>query len=62
MAYLTTVVEDRAKSLVLEGIPISLDFLDVLPKELPGMPLDREIEFVVDLISEIVPIPRCLIV
>jgi hypothetical protein len=26
------------------------DFLDVFPEELPGMPLDTEVEFVIDLL------------
>jgi hypothetical protein len=26
------------------------DFLDVFPEESPGMPLDREVEFVIDLL------------
>jgi hypothetical protein len=28
------------------------DFSDVFPKELPGMPPDREVEFVIDLLPE----------
>jgi hypothetical protein len=26
------------------------DFPDVFPEELPGMPLDREVEYVIDLL------------
>jgi hypothetical protein len=32
------------------------EFLDVFPEELPGMPLDREIEFVIELVSGTAPI------
>jgi hypothetical protein len=31
------------------------DFLDVFPKELPGMPPDREVEFVIDLLPGTTP-------
>ena len=34
----------------LEDIPVVHDFPDVFPEELPGMPLDRCVEFIVDLI------------
>jgi hypothetical protein len=32
------------------------EFLDVFPEELPGMPLDREIEFVIELVPSTAPI------
>jgi hypothetical protein len=32
------------------------EFLDVLPEELPGMPPDREIEFVIELVPGTTPI------
>ncbi|KAK1662626.1 hypothetical protein QYE76_050785 [Lolium multiflorum] len=38
------------KEVKLEDIPIVNEFQDVFPKELPGMPPDREIEFTIDLI------------
>jgi hypothetical protein len=34
------------------------DFPDVFPEELPGMPLDREVEFVIDLLPESAPISK----
>jgi hypothetical protein len=33
----------------LEHLPVVKEFLDVLPKELPGMPPERELEFTIDL-------------
>jgi hypothetical protein len=30
-------------------VPVVNEFLDVFPEELLGMPLDRDIEFVIDL-------------
>jgi hypothetical protein len=35
--------------LPMEGMPVVQDYPDVFPKELPGMPPDRDIEFIIDL-------------
>jgi hypothetical protein len=42
----------------LEDIPVVNEFQDVFPQELPGMPLDREIEFTIDLILGTSPIAQ----
>jgi hypothetical protein len=34
---------------LLEEVPVVNEYLDVFPKELPGMPPDRDIEFIIDL-------------
>ena len=34
------------------------DFPDVFPEELPGMPPDREVEFVIDLLPGTAPISK----
>ncbi|KAK1629506.1 hypothetical protein QYE76_003821 [Lolium multiflorum] len=41
-----------------EDIPVVNEFQDVFPKELPGMPPDREIEFTIDLIPGTAPIAK----
>ncbi|KAK1621010.1 hypothetical protein QYE76_026527 [Lolium multiflorum] len=46
------------KEVKLEDIPIVNEFQDVFPKELPGMPPDREIEFTIDLIPGTDPIAK----
>jgi hypothetical protein len=33
----------------LDEIPVVCEYPDVFPDELPGMPLDRDIEFVIEL-------------
>lgn len=38
------------KGVSLEDVPIVREYPDVFPEELPGMPPDRDIEFVIDLI------------
>src|ERR1041385_7334661 len=40
----------------LEDIPVVRDFPDVFPEELPGMPPDRRVELIVDLITGTAPI------
>jgi hypothetical protein len=37
-------------------VPVVNEFPDVLPEELPGMPLDRDIKFVIDLMPSTAPI------
>jgi hypothetical protein len=40
------------------NIRVVRDFPDVLPEELPGMPPDREVEFVIDLLPGTAPISK----
>ena len=42
----------------IEDIPVVRDFPDVFPEELPGMPPERAVEFVVDLIPGTAPISK----
>jgi hypothetical protein len=39
-------------------IRVVKEFLDVLPEELPEMPPDREVEFMIDLLPETAPISK----
>ena len=52
VAYLAcdvdTTIEQKSKPMVNE-------FLDVFPEDLPGLPLDKEIEFVIDLLLGTAP-------
>ncbi|XP_077249421.1 uncharacterized protein LOC143888926 [Tasmannia lanceolata] len=57
-AYLAAVVEASGCELRLDEIQVVRDFPDVFPKDLPGLPPDREVEFVVDLAPDTVPISR----
>ena len=41
-----------------DNIRVVRDFPDVFPEELPGMPPDREVEFVIDLLPRIAPISK----
>jgi hypothetical protein len=42
----------------LEEVPVVNEYPDVFPEELPGMPPDRDIEFVIDLIPGTSPIAK----
>jgi hypothetical protein len=43
---------------VSDDICVVRDFLDVFPEELSGMPPDREVEFVIDLLPGTTPTPK----
>jgi hypothetical protein len=47
-----------AEEFVGNNICVVRDFLDVFPEELPGMPPDREVEFVIDLLPGTAPISK----
>ena len=44
-------IDKFSSELTLDSVPIVREFLDVFPKDLPGLPLDRELEFRIELLS-----------
>ena len=44
--------------LKLEDIPIVKDYPDVFPEDLPGLPLEKEVEFTIDLAPKTAPISK----
>jgi hypothetical protein len=52
--YAMTCTETTA----LEDIPVVCEYPDVFPEELPGMPPDREVEFVIELMPRTAPISK----
>ncbi|KAH9685116.1 hypothetical protein KPL70_013830 [Citrus sinensis] len=57
--YLTSmVVETEEQRPKLEDIPVVNEFPEVFPEELPGLPLDREIEFKIILLPGTAPISK----
>jgi hypothetical protein len=46
------------KAILMEEIRVVHDFLDVFPEDLPGLPLDRDIEFIIDLVPGTAPISK----
>ncbi|XP_020084907.1 uncharacterized protein LOC109707786 [Ananas comosus] len=57
-AYLTTVLEADQETPALESMSVVREFSDVFPAELPEIPSDREIEFVIDLVPGTAPISK----
>ncbi|GJX48796.1 putative reverse transcriptase domain-containing protein [Tanacetum coccineum] len=54
----TKETEDKSKKKRLEDVPIIRDFPDVFPEDLPGLPLTRQVEFQIDLITGAAPVAR----
>nr|GEV12663.1 putative reverse transcriptase domain-containing protein [Tanacetum cinerariifolium] len=50
------VMEKKSDEKRLEDIPVVKEFSDVFPKDLPGLPLVRQVEFQINLISGITPL------
>ena len=57
-AFLAHVVNMQEEKLKLEDVPIVNEFLDVFPTDLLGLPLDREVEFTIELLTRTSPISQ----
>jgi hypothetical protein len=55
---ITTPSHHHTTALSLEDIPVVHEFLDVFPDDLPGMPLERDVEFTIELQTNITPISK----
>ena len=49
LAFLAHLRDDTTQVPSIESVSIVLEFLDVFPVDLPGMPPDRDIDFCIDL-------------
>ncbi|XP_023767220.1 uncharacterized protein LOC111915809 [Lactuca sativa] len=57
--FLAYVSDSRVETTIeLSRVPIVHDFPDVFPEELPGVPLEREVEFRIDLMSGVASIVK----
>ncbi|GJY92452.1 putative reverse transcriptase domain-containing protein [Tanacetum coccineum] len=52
----TTETEDKSEKKRLEDVPIVRDFPEVFPKDLPGLPPTRQVEFQIDLVPHAAPV------
>ncbi|XP_074356242.1 uncharacterized protein LOC141695937 [Apium graveolens] len=59
-AYLAHVKDLEAGYLRIEDIPVVKYFPDMFPDELPGLPPNREIEFMIDLAPGVEPVSKAL--
>ncbi len=55
-AYLAYVIDTQVGSPVLRDSPTACDFSDVFPKELPGLPPAREVQFEIKVIPGVDPV------
>ncbi|GJW94946.1 putative reverse transcriptase domain-containing protein [Tanacetum coccineum] len=55
---LAHVTENKSKEKRMEDVPVIHDFPKVFPEELPGLPLPRQVEFQIDLVSGAAPVAR----
>ncbi|KAG8499496.1 hypothetical protein CXB51_005958 [Gossypium anomalum] len=55
-AFLAYILDTQGSKLKIEQLPVVNEFTDVFPEELPGLPPDREVEFVIDVIPGTTPI------
>ena len=52
-------VDTRARKLgLVADVPIVREFADVFPEELPDVPLERQVEFRIDLVPGAAPIDK----
>jgi hypothetical protein len=42
----------------LEQVPVIREYPDVFPEDLPGLPPDRDVEFVIDLVPGTTPLNK----
>ncbi|XP_016755148.1 uncharacterized protein [Gossypium hirsutum] len=55
-AYLAYILDTRSSESKLEQLSVVNEFMDVFPKELPGLPPDKKVEFVIDVLPGAAPI------
>ena len=56
--FLASIVDLQSRDLEIRDIPIVREFSNGFPNDLPGLPLDREIEFSIDLLLGTTPISK----
>ena len=54
--YLDYAVEIGKEGTLVDKIPVVIEFPDVFPDDIAGLPLNREVEFTIDLITGTEPI------
>ncbi|XP_070057593.1 uncharacterized protein [Nicotiana tomentosiformis] len=56
LAYLAYVRDTTAKTTAIDSVPVVREFSDMFPSDLPSIPLDRDIDFCIDLAPDTQPI------
>ena len=58
--FLAMILDSKRGQVDVEKIPVVREFPDVLPEELPGIPLEREVALSIEIVPGIVPMSRAL--
>ena len=56
--FLAVILDSKRGQVDVEKIPIVRVFLDVFPEELPGIPLEREVDIAIEIVPGTVPVSR----
>ena len=56
--FLVVILDSKRRQVDVENIPVVREFPDVFPEELPGIPLEREVELAIEIVPGTVPISR----
>nr|GEV35400.1 putative reverse transcriptase domain-containing protein [Tanacetum cinerariifolium] len=56
--FIAQVMEKKSDEKGLEDIPVVIEFMEVFLKELPGLPLVRQVEFQIELVPRAAPVAR----
>ncbi|KAJ9556778.1 hypothetical protein OSB04_011392 [Centaurea solstitialis] len=59
-SYLVYLISDQgeSKKKTVEDVPVVCEFPDVFPEDLPGIPLERQVEFRIDLVPGAAPVAK----
>ena len=57
-AFLALVLDSKRGHVNLENIPVIKEFPDVFPKELPGLPPEREVDLSIEVVQGTTPISK----
>ena len=56
--FLAVILDSKRGQVDVEKIPVVREFLDVFPEELPGIPLEREVDLAIEIVPGTVPMSR----
>ena len=57
-AFLALILDSKRGQVDVEKIPVVREFPDVFPEELPGIPLEREVDLSIEIVPGTVPMSR----
>ena len=56
--FLAVILDSKRGQVDVEKIPVVREFSDVFPEELPGIPLEREVDLAIEIVAGTVPVSR----